>query len=240
MIDKPRYCYTSGCPLAHVGRGFALDYGDHARAKLCIHLEAPGSSEIAHDLLAPTIKGELWENQAQDSQGELQRRQLWNKARGLGIAEKFLRKGMALVGKSWVTVNLWILVKFGFKRSDLYITNSLRCLPPVNKQGEHYPTGDDRKQAEELCRHYDRIEEFIHSAPEHEALTMISIHPASLSREITPLRLVLEHFKKARDVIRGGGKVIMLMGGKAVKLRLGMFDTVTKTQGHYEYLKEGK
>ncbi|KKK55305.1 hypothetical protein LCGC14_3075880, partial [marine sediment metagenome] len=34
--------------------------------------------------------------------------------------------------------------------------NTLRCLPPKNKQGEAYPVGTDKLQAEMHCRQYDR------------------------------------------------------------------------------------
>jgi uracil-DNA glycosylase len=238
MDDKPRYCYDSGCPLADKAKGFALDYGDPRTAKLCIHLEAPGKDEIVYQLLGQRSQRQLlWVDENELNKAEVARRRKWLDPK---FAKKFLERGAALVGMSWVVQYNWILKKFGLERKDLYITNSLRCLPPKNKDGDHYPTGKDRTGAEAACRHWDRLEEFILFAPKSEVIALVSMHPAYLLREATPLRLVLEHFKKANDIIRKGGRALVLLGGKAVKLRLGYFDNVMKTQGHYEWLRVAK
>lgn len=236
MRDKPNYCYTSGCPLADLSKGFGLDWGDPVKARLCLHLEALGKDEIVYDLMRHKTGRELiWEKENELNRAEYQRR--LDRFPDLRTEPKFVKQGSALVGMSWLLTRSWLLDKFGLERKDLYITNVLRCFPPKAKSDQHYPTGKVREQAEEACRHWDQLETFIKSAPKKEVIAVVSMHPAALAREATPLRLVLENFRKVKAHLDRGGKAIILLGGKAVKLRLGYFDTVTKTQGHYEWLK---
>jgi uracil-DNA glycosylase family 4 len=65
-------------------------------------------------------------------------------------------QGKPFVGKAgwWLLRN--ILNPAGLKREEVYLDNTLRCLPPKNKQGEAYPVGVDKAQAEMHCRQYDR------------------------------------------------------------------------------------
>ena len=53
----------------------------------------------------------------------------------------------------WMTHN--ILGAAGIAREEVVFDNTLRCLPPRNKQGNHYPIGDTLKDAESKCRQYD-------------------------------------------------------------------------------------
>ena len=65
-------------------------------------------------------------------------------------------QGKPFVGKAgwWLLRN--ILNPAGLSRKEVYLDNTLRCLPPKNKQGEAYPVGTDKLQAEMHCRQYDR------------------------------------------------------------------------------------
>ncbi len=65
-------------------------------------------------------------------------------------------QGKPFVGKAgwWLLKN--ILNPAGLSRKEVYLDNTLRCLPPKNKQGEAYPVGTDKLQAEMHCRQYDR------------------------------------------------------------------------------------
>ena len=41
--------------------------------------------------------------------------------------------------------------------------NTLRCLPPKDKQGRPYPKGEERELAEAHCRQYDHIPDTVHT-----------------------------------------------------------------------------
>ncbi len=66
-------------------------------------------------------------------------------------------QGKPFVGKAgwWLLRN--ILNPAGLSRKEVYLDNTLRCLPPKNKQGEAYPVGVDKAQAEMHCRQYDKV-----------------------------------------------------------------------------------
>lgn len=64
-------------------------------------------------------------------------------------------EGKPFVGKSghWLRNN--ILANAGVASHEIIIANTLCCLPPINRKGEHYPTGKVRVDAERACRQYD-------------------------------------------------------------------------------------
>jgi uracil-DNA glycosylase family 4 len=64
-------------------------------------------------------------------------------------------EGLAFIGKvgHWIRNN--ILYNAGVRETQVIFDNTLRCLPPMNKKGEHYPIGDARATAEQVCRQYD-------------------------------------------------------------------------------------
>jgi hypothetical protein len=138
---------------------------------------------------------------------------------------------MALVGKSWGIMAQWCFRRLGIKRDDLLIFNVLRCCPSKSKAGEPYPTGDDRKKAEAICRQYDAALKAY-----NPKLVILTIHPAALTRSITPLPLLIRSCEKLRDCGAQGIRAALLCGGKSVKLWLGYFDSVTRFQGHYAWL----
>lgn len=79
----------------------------------------------------------------------------------------------AFVGKAghWIRKN--ILHTAGVLEPQVLFDNTLRCLPPLNKKGEHYPIGEDREQAETFCRAYDRW----HLVPRHIPLLLVGSKP---------------------------------------------------------------
>ena len=222
MRDKPPTC--APCPLYKRGYGFALDCGDPARAKYALLLEAPGRDEIAYRLLDPVYNDPGRDRYNRD---EYERRRKAYPA----LPEIFIRRGMSLVGKSWGIMAMWCFRKLGIKREDLFIGNVLRCLPPKSgKTGDAYPTGEDRKQAELCCRQYDtQLRRF------NPSVVIVTIHPAALTRSITPLPLLIRSCEKLRDCGARSIRAALLCGGKSVKLWLGYYDSVTRFQGHYAW-----
>jgi len=266
--SKPDYCFNSGCPLAVLcggtfkkggklqvcnhhfgfhpedghctvvddegvlcecpgfqskGKGFVLGVGDPEKASLAVVLEAPGAEEISFPLDGPGAPGII-------PPDELERRK--REYAELGDS-RFIRVGAPVVGKSGSLLNQWIFPKVGVRREEVFIDNTLRCLPPKNKQGQPYPTGAERSQAEHCCRHWDRVQRF------DARMVEVSLHPAGILREVTPLPLLIRDFEKAVSAIRQGYKTLMLLGGKAAETFLGYAENVTRWRGHYEVLTEG-
>ena len=71
------------------------------------------------------------------------------------IAEGEPFKGQAgFVLKEWLTKAV-VELRIAQERGEISYVNTLRCLPPENKQGRAYPAGVERAQAEAYCRQYD-------------------------------------------------------------------------------------
>ena len=210
MRDKPDSCYE-GCPLAETGRGFCLDSGDAATAKMLVCCEAPGADEITF----PLTKQEdtFWA-------AEIERR----RAAYPDLPERLIKIGAPVVGRSGSLYWHWMMSPVGQTRRDVFQMNVLRCKPP--KHGDsNYPIGETRKQAERHCRQYDRHAAF---APD---TAVVTIHPAALVRDITPLPLVVEDVRKARDLAKEGRRVMLLAGGKAAKAFTGGRENPTYWRG---------
>lgn len=220
LKSKPAYCYESGCPLAETGTGFVLGSGDPATADFVAVLEAPGKDEPAFRLVPDDRRGFFATKTECDE--EIARR----RKRYPEIEDHIIRKGVPVVGKAGALLFQWIFQPLGITRPKLFIDNTLRCLPP--KYGTaNYPTGSDRKLAEKCCRHYDRFDEF---KPDTLVFT---IHPAAIQREVTPLPLVIADTSKARDFAAQGRRVMLLLGGKAVKAFARFGENITKFRGDY-------
>ncbi|MDE1940629.1 MAG: hypothetical protein KGI66_00730 [Patescibacteria group bacterium] len=213
MLSKPSSC--AACPLASISTGFSLDWGDPKRAKLAIQLMGPGRDEIAHTTRTKETKL---------TKEELERRLRMYPS----VEARFRTVGCALVGPSWSLFSQWVVSKFNLSRDDLYITNTLRCLPPKNRLGDHYPIGKDRELAETICRQYDRLNVF---AP---TVAYITFHPAALLRDVTPLPLLLRTVEKAKAALANGERPLILMGQHAMKQRLKLSNAIASIQGHYE------
>lgn len=153
----------------------------------------------------------------------------------LSIEEKFLRLGAPVVGRTGSLVESWLFKSLAIaSRHEIFIDNTLRCLPPKNKQGENYPIGDERKEAERCCRQWDRLPLM---GPQ---LAVLTLHPASLMREVTPLWLVVKDFERVRDYVRQGYKTMLCLGGKAGHLFMGIPESVLRLRGIYLWLRKGE
>jgi len=145
----------------------------------------------------------------------------------LDFDPRFYSIGAPVVGESGGILFSWELASLQLTRRDLFIDNSLRCLPP--KQGDsQYPTGEVKKKAEAMCRQYDRWGEF------EPTVDLINIHPAAIAREPTPLPLGIKTFEKAKHFYMGGERPLVMCGGKAVSMWIGHGSTVQTWLGHYE------
>ena len=223
-ITQPPTC--EGCPLYGKAKGFVLGCGDPERAKYAIVLEAPGRDEVSFALRSNSNRAFL---QTDAECG----RELQNRRRDyLSIEEKWLRVGVPVVGATGLALQFWVWPKLGIRREECYIDNTIRCLPPRGKNGEAYPKGEDRKAAEQFCRQYDRL---AHFRPD---VAVVSLHPASLLREITPLPLVVKDFEKVRDFTVGGRRVVALLGGKASHAFLRYGANVTRWRGEYKHSEQ--
>ena len=218
-VTNPKSC--EGCALYGVGRGFVMDSGNPKTAKAIMCFEAPGSQEIAFELRPQANRG-FFET-AKECNEEIRRRQ----EAFPDIPLKFLSLGAPIVGPTGQAIQRWIWEKVGIKRDELFLMNTIRCLPPKSKNGQAYPTGDARKQAEQFCRKYDRIDQF------RPDTMVVTIHPAALLREIGPLPLVVKDMEKVRDFTTQGRRVMALLGGKALHAFLRYTENVQWWRGHY-------
>lgn len=67
-------------------------------------------------------------------------------------------------------------------------------------------------------------------------IALITLDPARLPREITPLTLCIEDLKKARDFVASGETVVVCCGGKPAKALLGYGANAAKWRGSYQRL----
>lgn len=221
---QPDSC--KNCPLYGVARGFVLGCGDPEKAKYAVVLEAPGQQEVQFTLTPNAHRSFL--STKEECEQEIGIRQKAYES----LSNGFLRTGVPAVGPTGLALQHWIWGKVGIRREDVFIDNTIRCLPPKGKSGQPYPTGETRKAAEQHCRQYDRIASF---KPD---TTVFSLHPAGILREITPLPLAIKDFEKVRDFTAQGRRVLVLLGGKATSAFLHYAGNITKWRGHYAALPE--
>lgn len=209
MSGQPPPCFAIQCPLAGKGTGFCLDSGDPKAAKIALTLEAPGREEL------------IW--QVEDREEIARRRRLYPE-----LEERYITRGMPVVGKSGGILWGWGLASLQISRRDVYVTNTLRCLPPKVKDSQ-YPVGDERKRAEACCGTlWGRMGEY------GPTVALVNIHPAAIAREPSPLPLMIRTFEKAKHFSLQGERPLVLCGGKAVQAWLGYGGTVQTWLGHYE------
>lgn len=209
-----------------------LGTGDPKTAQLAINLEAPGKDEIAFSLfIHPGEQKRFYATQA-----EVTRELSIRKRDYPELTRSFIGTGVPIVGMSGHELFDWVARPLGIKREELFIDNTLRCLPPKNPKSDVcYPTGEERKAAEKCCRQYDR---WGLMKPE---VGVVTLHPASILRDVTPLPLQLVDLAKARDFMRAGSKTVVLAGGKSAELFLGHAQSnVTFWRGNYQKLETGR
>lgn len=207
---KPKQC--EGCALYNKGKGFVLGSGDPCTAKLAVMLEAPGHTEL--------------EGKADESEIALRTRDYPD------LPASNIQVGLPAIGPSGREVDMWVLKPLGLARRDVFVDNCLRCLPPKGKNGEPYPVGDERKAAEAHCRVYDRW------AAYRPTVSIISLHPAAILRDTTPLPLQLADFRKGLEFRQAGERPLILAGNKASEMwlkRSGI--NVLRLRGSYEFTK---
>ena len=115
------------------------------------------------------------------------------------------------------------------------------CIAPMSKDGSAYPKGQMKKDAEAHCRRYDRWDSFFAG---HLRADVVTIHPAALIRELTPLPLVTavtsvpgytSDMGKVAEMVKLGIRVRVLAGGKAAAQALGYGGNVQRYRGHYTF-----
>lgn len=80
----------------------------------------------------------------------------WGEAPG----KNEVAQGVPFVGSAGFALREWLArpvpeLQMALERDEVTYSNTLRCLPPENKQGRAYPTGHERAEAEAYCRRYD-------------------------------------------------------------------------------------
>lgn len=216
---QPDSC--KNCCLYGKAKGFVLGCGNPETAKYAIILEAPGKDEISFTLRPNPNRAFLASSTECDQELQIRKRDYPN------LDERWLRMGVPVVGATGAALQFWVWPKLGIKREECYIDNTIRCLAPKGKDGAAYPKGEERKAAEQHCRQYDRLDKF------RPDTIVVSLHPASILREITPLPLLVKDFEKVRDFTAQGRKVVALLGGKASHGFLRYGSNVTRFRGDY-------
>jgi uracil-DNA glycosylase len=222
MYNKPDSC--AGCSLYETGKGFVLGAGDPQKAKFCVILEAPGPQEIQFQITPNPKRAFLSTKEECDAEIEVRKRDYPELTNGA------IRTGVPAVGPTGLALQFWIWAKVGIRREEVFIDNTIRCLPPKGKSGTQYPTGDIKKAAELHCRQYDRIGKF------NPDCIVFGLHPAGLLREITPLPLAIKDMEKVRDFTQQGRRVLALLGGKATAAFARYGSNCSKWRGHYQAL----
>ncbi len=105
----------------------------------------------------------------------------------------------------------------GLKREDVLICNTLRCRPfgqnGETKNGNKYPIGRLRQEAEKACRQYDAgIRDWNPDA------FIITMHPSGLLHTPMIMRLVQSHVKHAVKLAHAGRRPLIIFGDKAKEL----------------------
>lgn len=217
-MNKPFSC--ADCPMYETGHGFVLDWGDPRTAKIMLQLEAPGATEITYSLERTQNKPR---EQILSDRIELERRSEF-----YDFPRVHYTTGVALVGRSWLLLEAWVLRPYRIKREDCYISNTLRC---VLKSGA-YPTGKTRVGAESFCRQYD--------LPFKPDLYFIGPHPAAIFQDMTMLPILRNTFRKVADCVAQGLKPCVLLGEKAAAQRLGSKrSSMRKLHGAYWWAEKG-
>ena len=108
-------------------------------------------------------------------------------------------EGLPTVGKAgyWLWHN--IMQQVGVTRDECSIGNSLRCLPPINRQGEHYPIGQTKVDAEKCCRQYDIWHKFDESVP----LMLFGNHATNIQMGVDSIQKWHGHIARVGNRITG-------------------------------------
>jgi hypothetical protein len=159
MKDKPNYCYSSGCPLAEKGKGFALGCGN-PYSKIGVMFERPAEDEIAYTFggpRPPQIPFDIWQKIVAWQKEEYERRREAFPELDTDDQRRFLVRGAPVRGASGAEIRQWVLPYVGGEKEGLeglFLENVLHC---ASKKSGEYPKGDERIAAEACCVHWNRL-----------------------------------------------------------------------------------
>lgn len=239
--DKPEYCFSSNCPQAVRGRGFALGCGPTSAA-VSIMFERPTEDELAYSLkgpLPPNCSTATAAAIVKWREEEIARR----RAAYPELEERFIIRGAPTRGMSGAELSTWVFPAVGgLTMEECYLENVLHCAAPG--EAEMYPKADEAEVAEACCAHWNRLitEDWpiqSSNAPSHFVdVSVVSLHPASLLKDegggIVALPLQIDSFKKAKAFAKSGLRILVLAGGRATKFWLGYGAAVTRWIGHWQ------
>lgn len=203
--------------MSSVAKGFALHSGAMPpKSGICILLESPGPEEpvfLVRNLI--------------DGTAEIERR----RKRYPELGEKWTNVGAPVVGRAGFLMWNWILMPLNLQRSDVAVFNSLCCYPGKSADGTFaYPKGNVRKRAEATC-----AEKWLQPLLEwNPTVSVVSMHPSAISRDVTPLPVVLRSVERAKVLAAKGERVLLLMGGKAAKHWMGYGENTTRWCNHWQ------
>lgn len=215
MWAVPAQC--GDCPMSSVAKGFALSSGAlPPKSGICILLESPGPEEpvfLVRNLI--------------DGAAEIERR----RKKYPELLEKWTNVGAPVVGRAGTLMWFWILQPLGLQRSDVAVFNTLHCYPGKRPDGTFaYPLGNVRKRAEAQCASL-WLTALVDWSP---TISIVAMHPSAISRDVTPLPVVLRAVEKAKGFAAKGERVLLLMGGKAAKHWMGYGENTTRWCGHFQ------
>jgi len=135
-----------------------------------------------------------------------------------------------------------LLHPVGLTREDVILANVLRCHPPENVM----PIGQLRKDAEKMCRMYDKLHQIKHDdsvglvdgglhsySPDY---FLITVHPSFVNRTWSILRVAQEDIKKSLRLAEGR-RLLVLLGDTPMKLVCSDLEGgVLKWRGHHGVL----
>jgi hypothetical protein len=220
-VNVPQQCADAECPMVATAKNFACHSGQMPpRSGICILLESPGSDEGI--FLVKDLVGGLAEIE--------RRRKLYP-----DLEDKWTRVGAPVVGRAGTLMWYWILQPLNLQRSDVAVFNTLHCYPGKSADGTFaYPKGNVRKRAEATCAH-TWLQPLLEWDP---TISVIAMHPSAISRDVTPLPVVLRAIEKAKVFAAKGERVLVLMGGKAAKHWMGYGENTTRWCGHFQFETE--
>lgn len=214
-MSVPSQC--GDCPMTSVAKGFALHSGAMPpKSGICVLLESPGPDEPSY-LVKDLIDGAAEMSRRREQYPQLE--------------DRWIRMGAPVVGRAGTLMWSWILAPLGLQRSDVAVFNTLHCYPGKTSVGVFaYPTGAMRKRAEATCAQ-TWMTSLLTWDP---TVSVVAMHPSAISRDVTPLPVVLRAVEKAKMFAAKGERVLLLMGGKAAKHWMGYGENTTRWCGHWQ------
>lgn len=139
--------------------------------------------------------------------------------------------GQPMVGPTGKYWDSHILRKAGLNRSEVLITNSIRCFP-----GNHFPVGQNKLRMYQYCRQWDgAIKTW------NPSLIGITYNPTTLVRTPAEQVFVERAFQKAALLAQMGERPLLLCGEEAKEIFAPhLKGPMKKWAGHFEPIKSEK